>query len=93
MKTYLIGYDLNRPRGINDYPNLIAAIKSLGTWWHYLDSTWIVETSLNVRDIRDKLKIHIDGGDELLVIRVTSAWAGAGFAAKAYDWLREHIRN
>ena len=42
MATYMIGYDLNRPG--QDYPALIDAIKRLGTWWHHLDSTWIVVT-------------------------------------------------
>jgi len=31
MNTYLVGYDLNRPRKDDDYPKLIAAIKEFGT--------------------------------------------------------------
>lgn len=39
--SILVGYDLNRPH--QDYGDLIDAIKALGTWWHCLDSTWIVK--------------------------------------------------
>lgn len=55
MSTYLIGYDLNRPRNDTDYPDLIEAIKAFGTWWHYLDSTWIVKSDKSAVEIRDAL--------------------------------------
>ena len=40
MATMLIGYDLNRPG--QNYDDLFDEIKNLGTWWHCLDSTWLV---------------------------------------------------
>jgi len=52
-KSYLIGYDLNRPRGKDAYPDLIEAIKGLDNWWHYLDLTWIVKSDLTAVQIRD----------------------------------------
>jgi hypothetical protein len=88
MATMLVGYDLNRPG--QEYAGLIGAIKEIGSWWHHLDSTWLVKTSLTVTELRDALKIHIDAGDELLVIDVTGrSWAGTGF--DSYDWLRANI--
>ena len=38
--SYLISYDLNSPG--KNYAQLYAAIQKLGSWWHCLDSTWIV---------------------------------------------------
>ena len=66
MKTYLIGYDLNRPH--QDYPDLFGAIKKVagGTWRHALDSTWIVKSDMKASAIRDVLQQHIDSNDELL---------------------------
>lgn len=88
MNTILIGYDLNRPG--QDYESLIEAIKSLGRWWHRLDSMWLVKTALTASDVRDALKAHLDKGDELLSIDVTSSsWAGTGF--DSYDWLKENL--
>lgn len=92
MKTYLVGYDLNRPRGNDDYPDLHEAIKDLATgWWHHLDSTWIVKTNLSAVQIRDMLKAHIDSGDELLVVRLTSEGAWAGFNERGSTWLKKHL--
>lgn len=90
MATLLIGYDLNTPG--QDYSPLIARIKELGAWWHYLDSTWLVKTALTLTQVRDRLRPLIDSSDELLVLDVSSAsWAGAGFPQGAYDWLRNNL--
>ncbi|MGJ0535402.1 hypothetical protein [Methylocystis sp.] len=43
---YAINYDLRQPG--QKYDELFNAIKGLGAWWHYLGSTWLVDTSLNV---------------------------------------------
>eukprot|EP01133_Synstelium_polycarpum_P023115 gene23115-27715_t len=75
MATKLIAYDLNSPG--QKYDDLIAAIKDLGAWWHHLDSTWLVKTTLSTSALRDSLKKHIDSGDELLVVDVTGDLVGS----------------
>lgn len=89
MKTYLVGYDLNRPE--QNYTELIRAIKAYGTWWHHLDSTWIIKTDESAVTIRDKLKKHIDSNDELLVVRLNGEGAWTGFNASGSNWLKEHL--
>jgi len=88
MNTILIGYDLNSPGQV--YDSLTEVIKELGPWWHRLDSTWLVKTELSCAGVRDGLKAHLDSGDELLAIDVTSrSWAGTGF--DSYDWLKNNL--
>lgn len=89
MKTYIIGYDLNRPG--QNYAELFKAIKTYPNWWHYLDSTWIIKTVDSAKEIRDNLRLHIDEGDELLVIRYQGDAAWAGFDEKASKWLRDNL--
>lgn len=91
MTTYLVGYDLNRPRGEDAYPNLFEAIKAYSTWWHHLDSTWIVKSDDTAKEIRDNLKQHVDSGDELLVVRLSGEGAWAGFNEKGSAWLKENL--
>mgnify|MGYP001237784991 CR=1 FL=1 len=89
-KTLLIGYDLNKEVGSEGYNELIAAIKTVGAWWHHLDSTWLVKTHKSAVEVRDTLLGHLDSNDELLVIDVTSqprAWTG--FNASGSKWLKE----
>lgn len=85
---FCVCYDLNKPG--QDYSPLLEAIKTYGTWWHHLDSTWFIESSKNASEIRDHLKSYIDTNDELLVFPVGEDWAGWGFDKKAYDWLNNN---
>lgn len=58
MRTFLIGYDLNQP--VQNYPDLIEAIQAYGTWWHHLDSTWIVKSDRSATEIINDLRRYID---------------------------------
>ena len=83
--VYLITYDLNK-KGQN-YDKLYEAIKSLGSWWHYLDSTWLVETSYSASQISEKLrKEGIDDNDNLLVFRLLKDYAG-WLSKEAWQWI------
>ena len=90
MQTFLIGYDLNKTG--QDYADLIDAIKKLSsTWWHHLDSTWIIKSNSTAIAIRDILAAHIDGNDELLVVKLTGDGAWAGFNDKGTKWLINNL--
>ncbi|MGW3485501.1 hypothetical protein [Rhodococcus indonesiensis] len=90
VNTILIGYDLNSPG--QDYAKLIEKLKSYGTWWHHLDSLWIVKTDASAKEMRDDLKTLIDAGDELLVINITGdAAAWTGFNDRGSKWLKENL--
>lgn len=90
MKTYLIGYDLNKQG--QDYTRLIDHIKEkFPTYWHHLDSTWIVKTDLTAVQIRNDIREFIDGNDELLVVKLDGEGAWAGINQKGSDWLKENL--
>ena len=90
MSTLLVGYDLNQPG--QDYTSLIETLKKVGAWWHYLDSMWLVKTSLTPIELRDKLSAVLDSSDELVVLDVTSrTWAATGLPKRAYDWLHTNL--
>lgn len=89
MASYLIGYDLNKNG--QDYTALIEAIKGLGSWWHCLDSTWIVKHDGPSTVIRDALKPYIDSNDELLVVKLTGEGAWMGFKTECSTWLKENL--
>jgi hypothetical protein len=90
MNTILVGYDLNKPG--KNYDALIAKLKTYPSWWHHLDSTWLLKTAQTATAVRDTLRPLIDATDELLVINVTGdggAWAGID--AKGSQWLKDNI--
>lgn len=90
MKTYLIGYDLNK-KG-QDYEKLKEKIKELANgYWHHLDSTWLIKTDSSAKSLRDILENYIDSNDELLVAKLSGESAWTGFNKSGSDWLRNNL--
>jgi len=85
----MIGYDLNKP--LQNYQGLIKALKEFDTWWHQLDSTWIVATEQTAEQIRDKLISYLDKNDELLVTKISAPAAWQGFNEEGSQWLRNQL--
>ena len=81
---YAINYDLKQPG--QSYSGLYEAIKSCGDWWHYLGSTWLVDTSLDAQGIWNRLDPHFDENDRALVIGVTEDRQG-WLPQEAWDWI------
>ncbi len=81
---YAINYDLKRPG--QNYEPLYNAIKGCGAWWHYLGSTWLVETNLNAEGIWKRLAPTVDTNDRVLIIGVTKDSAG-WLSKEAWDWI------
>jgi len=87
---YAINYDLCTPG--KDYKGLYEAIKQCGvSWWHYLDSTWLVDTGLNANAIADRLKAHLDNNDHMLIVRVTRDYQG-WLPNEAWEWINSRIQ-
>ncbi len=93
MNKILIGYDLNKRTRPEQYEDLIKKIQTnFPTYWHCLDSTWIVVTSSTPVQVRDLLSSALDANDELLVIDVTGkAAAWKGFNADCSSWLKNNL--
>ena len=91
VSSILIAYDVHPARG-EAYHELVEAIQSLGTWWHHLETVWIVQCTDTPGEIRDKLKSHIGNEDQLLVIDIsgdTAGWVGVNDAGS--KWLTSNI--
>lgn len=71
-----------------DYENLRNALKALGPWSNRLPNTWLVESKLSARRVRDLLKPHLKDGDRLFVGQFAGQnWAGTGMGAGFPEWL------
>src|ERR1700744_5047888 len=61
--TVLIAYDIHPPEG-ETYENLTEKIRSFGSWWHHLETTWIVKSIHAPGEIRDQLRAYIGSDDQ-----------------------------
>jgi hypothetical protein len=87
---YAVNYDLKKPG--RDYTQLHEAIKSCGAWWHYLGSTWLVDTHMNANQIWDRVRAHVDSNDSMLIIGVTSNYSG-WLPTEAWNWINARLRR
>ena len=88
MKTFLITYQLNTD---NDYTPFYEALKSFPKWWHYLKSTWLIQTeSATAKLVYNTLATHIYKADLLLIIEVTNNYHG-WLPKGAWDWMSKNI--
>lgn len=85
-KKYLITYDLKTPNW--NYTGFYNALKNLGDWWHYLDSTWIIKSSTYTpQQMYDVLAPHLSTKDFILIIEIVPE-SKYGFLPKdAWGWL------
>jgi hypothetical protein len=91
VTTFAIGYDLHPSKG-ETYDELIEAIKQVGSsWWHYLDSTWVVVSNKTAVQIRDFLTPHLKSDDQLLVARLSGEAAWIGFNDNGSSWLKSNL--
>jgi hypothetical protein len=91
LSTILIAYDIH-PKQTSAYNDLAEAIRSLGAWWHHLETVWIVRSNRTPGRIRDELAAHIKADDQLLVVDITRSgaeWAGVNEAGNG--WLKGNI--
>jgi hypothetical protein len=87
--VFAINYDLKKPG--RDYNGLYEAIKACGATWHYLGSTWLVDTNLSAEGIWAKLKPHCDESDRMLIINVGDKYAG-WLTNDAWEWIRSRVK-
>ncbi|TOK65526.1 hypothetical protein CGI14_21165 [Vibrio parahaemolyticus] len=88
MSVYCVSYDLNQPG--QKYSKVHEILKSFSKWYHIMDSTWLISTTNNAIQIRDKLSPHLDNTDKLIVSRVDeySGW----LTDDEWNWLTENVK-
>lgn len=88
MAVFMVSYDLNKPG--KDYSSLYEELKKKGAWWHYLDSTWLIDTAESSKQLATRLLKKMDDSDWLLVMEVRRP-AHGWLSQDAWDWINEHV--
>lgn len=85
---YLISYDLKAPN--RNYDDLYAILKTAESWWHYLESTWLIYTSDGIEAWQMRIKSAIDNNDSFIIVDVTKEPRNGWLPKKAWEWIREY---
>ena len=89
MSALLITYDLNVPG--QNYDKLYEKIKGLGSWWHHLVSTWVVDSTLTVGAVNDRLRSVLDDSDSVFVLNITGDTYAGWLTQDAWGWIKNHV--
>jgi hypothetical protein len=84
---FLITYDLKIAK---DYTPFYEALKAQGPWWHYITSTWIVDTQKTPDEILQAVRPHLSTQDFVLIIEVGLRHQGL-LPKDAWDWINSRI--
>ncbi|MBI4226852.1 MAG: hypothetical protein HY600_01095 [Candidatus Omnitrophica bacterium] len=87
---YLVSYDLLIPG--KDYATLYEGLKSASSWWHYLESLWLVASEEPLETWQTRIRSRIDENDSFLILKLAPGMPRNGWLPpKAWEWIREHL--
>ena len=86
--VYVVSYDLRKPG--QDYKGLFDELEASSSWWHYLESTWLIETPADANQLYNRLAKHLDQGDSILVIQAGIDRQG-WLPKKAWEWIKREL--
>ena len=88
MRVFVVTYELNQKN--KDYSRFYGELKKTRTWWHYLESTWLLHTDETAKDIFHRLAPYIDEQDHLLIIEAGHDRHG-WLPKKAWPWIEKFL--
>lgn len=86
---YLVTYDLKESE--RNYSPLYEAIKkSCTSWWHYMESIWLIQTNTPINDYNNHLRQFIGNEDTLFIVNISGQPRQGWLPEKAWQWINEH---
>lgn len=75
-----------------NYAKLTDTIKTASAWWHYFESTWLIETEESPKQWFKKLEPALNEMDRILVIEIKAHYWGY-LPEKAWPWLHTRLKD
>jgi hypothetical protein len=89
FRVLSVSYDL-RTRERPDYSGLERELKRSHRWWHYLKSTWLIQTEESADELWERIAPHIHRDDRVLIIEVRDNSQG-WLPREAWAWVRANV--
>jgi hypothetical protein len=89
MAILIVTYDLKSPQ---NYTPLYEALKAQGVWWHYLASTWLIDTAKSPQEVFDAVHPHIGPHDFILISELGQRNQG-WLPQAAWDWINSRVQK
>lgn len=93
MAVYMITYDLNATG--QKYEHVIQAIKDSSlnkSFCSYWKSSWLIKSNLSAQQISDRITMHMDNNDRLIVVEAKPNFQG-WLTEEEWKFIQEKIFN
>ena len=88
MKLLIITLDFNP--NTSGHEEVYDAIKLQGTWWHYMKSTWLVQTAKSVQQVSDAIGPLMKPKGRMLVAELHRPYQGLQ-VPDAWAWINSRV--
>lgn len=88
MAIYCVTYDLKAPG--RNYDEVFSYLKQFA-YCKYLESFWLVDTTLTSSQLREGLQAKVDANDVIFVARLQRDWSSWNYSCAT--WLNDGNRN
>ncbi len=86
-RMLLVTYDV-APLKTDIHTKIASTLQNSGNWWHYMTSTWLLDTEKTADELGRTLSVFMTPADRLLVIEVTRHHQG-WLEQKAWEWINK----
>jgi hypothetical protein len=90
MKVYIVSYELRKKK---NYTGLYEQLKASEGWWHYLDSTWLIATRENAKQLYKRLKPHLDEVEDSILVIEAGADLYGWLPEDAWKWIHRNVQG
>lgn len=87
-KLYIITFDPHRV-DTSLFHSAVTESPGLTHWWHYLASTYLIESTATLQQVQDHMMNKMPG-TSFLLLKITDKTAAGWLPKDAWDWIKQH---
>jgi len=77
----------------SSYTQFYEVLKNQGSsWWHYMPSTWLLDTIKTPEQVTEALRVHLQSSDYMFVGTLTNGYNG-WLPKDAWEWMQKRGLN
>lgn len=85
---FVVSYEFRKRRP--EHKRFFEALQVSQGWWHFIESTWLIETNETAEELSERLSPFLHRDDFLLIIQAVQPYQG-WLPKEAWDWIQERL--
>lgn len=86
--VFAVTYEFGKRRP--EHKRFFKELEASQGWWHFIESTWLIETNETPEELNDRLSRFLYEDDFLLIIQAIPPYQG-WLPKEAWNWIQERL--